>query len=161
MNSASPSAPRWRRDRDVRRPLAPAPSGYPIKLVRDNTPEIVNSTGEPGDLWYEEAGYDERLLRLKLAEEVGEFLVDGGIGELVDVLAVIEALATEHGTDLDALCRIVADDPRGGFNAGVVMYGRHDEYDRAGETDKTEADAEALSPKPSRSALRKTEAADG
>lgn len=116
-------------------PLTPAPKGYPIKLVRDRTAEIVNASGEPGDLWYEKLEVADsetriRLLRLKLAEEVGEFLIDGGIDELSDVLAVVEALAVGYGLSLDDLAAKVRDDPRGGFLEAVVMYGRHPEYDR-------------------------------
>lgn len=114
--------------------LTPAPGGYPIKLVRDNTPAIINTSGEPGALWYGPlpSGADHgRLLRLKLAEEVGEYLVDGGWGELRDVLAVVCALAVvEHASNIDVLREALANDPRGGFIRGVVMYGRHPEYDR-------------------------------
>lgn len=110
--------------------LRPAPAGYPIKLVRDNTPQILNGSGEPGDLWYGAATGDRtRWLRLKLAEEVGEYLVDGGFGELRDVLAVVAALAQEHGSDLAGLAQALADDPRGGFTDGVMMYGHHPEFD--------------------------------
>lgn len=110
--------------------LTPAPGGYPIKIVRDRTPDILNSTGEPGALWYGPAKGDRsRWLRLKLAEEVGEYLVDGGFGELRDVLAVVAALACEHGSDLAGLLQAFKDDPRGGFEEGVMMYGHHPEFD--------------------------------
>jgi predicted house-cleaning noncanonical NTP pyrophosphatase (MazG superfamily) len=110
--------------------LTPAPAGYPIKLVRDRTPEILNGTGEPGALFYGPATGDRsRLLRLKLAEEVGEYLVDGGFGELRDVLAVVEALAAEHGSTLATLVQALRADPRGGFAEGVMMYGHHPEFD--------------------------------
>jgi hypothetical protein len=33
--------------------LQPAPGGYPIKLVRDRTPAIINASGEPGALFYD------------------------------------------------------------------------------------------------------------
>lgn len=116
--------------------LTPAPSGYPIKLVRDNTPQILNGSGEPGALWYAETPTEMpaylRMLRLKLSEEVGEFLVDGGFGELRDVLAVIEAFAVAMGSDLDGLVRALRDDPRGGFLRAVVMYGHHPEFDGTG-----------------------------
>lgn len=116
-------------------PLTPAPNGYPIKLVRDRTPQIINASNEPGYLWYEKVGDADsptriRLLRLKLSEEVGEFLVDGGVDELSDVLAVIEALAATFGLSLDDLTAKLRDDPRGGFLQTVVMYGRHVEYDQ-------------------------------
>lgn len=113
--------------------LTPAPQGYPIKLVRDRTPMIVNATGKPGELWYGSAPREDvvRGLRLKLAEEVGEYLVDGGEQELADIMAVVEALAGHaHGLPLSGLLDTVRDDPRGGFLAGVMMYGRHAEFDR-------------------------------
>jgi predicted house-cleaning noncanonical NTP pyrophosphatase (MazG superfamily) len=117
--------------------LTPAPAGYPIKLVRDNTPTILNASGEPGDLWYEQApadlDYYMRLLRLKLGEEATEFMVDGGWGELRDVLAVVEALAVALGGSLDLLIQALHDDPRGGFLRAVVMYGRHEEFDGRSE----------------------------
>lgn len=111
--------------------LTPAPVGYPIKLVRDNTPQILNGSGEPGALWYGEATGDRaRWLRLKLAEEVGEYLVDGGFGELRDVLAVVIALTSvAHGRDYADLIQALNHDPRGGFEKGVMMYGHHPEFD--------------------------------
>lgn len=111
--------------------MTPAPQGYPIKLVRDNTPKILNGSGEPGALWYGEAEGDvSRLLRLKLAEEVGEYLTDGGVGELRDVLAVVEGLALEaHGLTLIDLVACLRRDPRGGFTKAVMMFGHHPEFD--------------------------------
>lgn len=114
--------------------LKPAPEGYPIKLVRDHTARIVNPSGEPGDLWYEEAPPEElsRALRLKLAEEVAEFLVDGGLDELADVLAVVEGIArTEFRVQLEQLHDHARADRRGGFLTGQMMYGRHPEFDGA------------------------------
>jgi predicted house-cleaning noncanonical NTP pyrophosphatase (MazG superfamily) len=116
-------------------PLTPAPKGYPIKIVRDGTAAIVNPSGEPGDLWYDTPPAESeeeivRLLRLKLSEEVGEYLIDGTLDELADVLAVIEALAVYEGSNLKGLTAKMQDDPRGGFLKAVMMYGRHPEYDR-------------------------------
>jgi predicted house-cleaning noncanonical NTP pyrophosphatase (MazG superfamily) len=113
--------------------LEPAPTGYPIKLVRDNTAAVVNGSGEPGELWYGPGTPLDhwRYLKLKLAEEVGEYLVDGGLDELSDVLAVIEGLAhVRYGMTLTELQEVFRTDPRGGFKQGVMMYGRHREYDR-------------------------------
>jgi predicted house-cleaning noncanonical NTP pyrophosphatase (MazG superfamily) len=107
--------------------LRPAPKGHPIKLVRDNTPVIVNASGNPGDLFYGPVNPEERekWLKLKLAEEVGEFLVDGGSDELLDVYAVLEGLAFWWGINLTT-----EHDERGGFLNGVMMYGKHAEFDR-------------------------------
>lgn len=111
--------------------LRPAPTGYPIKLVRDGTPAVLNGSGEPGELWYGSVEEEDRMrwLRLKLAEELGEYLVDGGLDELADALAVIAALAVEHGTTLSSLVEGAETHPRGGFSAGVMMLGRHPEFD--------------------------------
>lgn len=114
--------------------LNPAPRGYPIKLVRDNTPDIVNPSEEPGSLWYSTmfVGVPEeltRLLKLKLSEEVGEFLVDGGVDELRDVQAVIDGLVANLGLDREEFRTAVDTDPRGGFLKAVVMLGHHDEFD--------------------------------
>lgn len=111
--------------------MKPAPNGYAIKLVRDRTATIINASGEPGELWYGDSGEDvTRLLRLKLAEEVGEYLVDGGRSELRDVLAVIEALCDRHDATLEGEITLMRADPRGGFLTGQVMYGRHKEFDK-------------------------------
>ena len=116
-------------------PLRPRPSGYPIKLVRDNTPEIINASGVPGDLWYAPLADDPLLaddasrhawLCKKLVEEVAEFVVEGGESELVDVYAVVRALEEFYSVDLSEL---LEQDPREGFFEGVMMYGRHDEFD--------------------------------
>ena len=112
------------------RDLQPAPAGYPIKLVRDKTPDVLNGSGEPGELFYGPATGDRmRWLRLKLAEELGEYLVDGGYAELLDVLAVIEALAIEHGRSFSYAVAALKVHPRGRFRDAVMMYGRHPEFD--------------------------------
>lgn len=119
--------------------LKPAPDGYPIKLVRDHTAALINSSGEPGDLFYAPLPADERAgwLRKKLLEEAVEYLESRSTKELGDVLAVVEALCDLHGTTVHALyVRAVHLHPRGGFGDGVMMYGRHDEFDAADPDDK-------------------------
>lgn len=108
--------------------LKPRPEGYPIKLVRDNTAALINSTGEPGDLWYGETPEEDRLvwLKKKLVEEVAEYVVDGGAHELSDIYGVVMALGEHEDADLPAL---LATDARGGFADAVMMYGRHEEFD--------------------------------
>jgi predicted house-cleaning noncanonical NTP pyrophosphatase (MazG superfamily) len=114
--------------------LDPAPDGYPIKLVRDYTQRVINPSETPGELWYgpmpfKGTGERQRWLKMKLMEEVGEFLVDGGVSELTDVVAVIQALAPELGATIEDLIVDVRKDERGGFLKGVMMYGRHQEFD--------------------------------
>jgi predicted house-cleaning noncanonical NTP pyrophosphatase (MazG superfamily) len=110
--------------------LTPAPDGYPIKLVRDHSPQILNPGGFAGKLWYRPAKEEEisRFLRLKLAEEVGEFLVDGGADELADVLAVVWSISDREGWNL---YKILDDDPRGLFSDPQMMVGHHEEFDNS------------------------------
>jgi predicted house-cleaning noncanonical NTP pyrophosphatase (MazG superfamily) len=110
--------------------LRPAPNGHPIKLVRDRTPTIVNPSREPGKLFY--ADFDGDVLpwlKKKLGEEVAEYLVDGGASELLDVLAVLDGLALQHGTTLSAMIDELRAEPRGSMTGGVMMYGLHPEFD--------------------------------
>jgi predicted house-cleaning noncanonical NTP pyrophosphatase (MazG superfamily) len=115
--------------------LRPAREGYPIKLVRDETETIINGTGKPGALFYDELPFAERgpWLRRKLVEEVGEYLEDRGADELADeladVLAVVEGLAVLHGFTLTELTHRLRQDPRGGFITGRMMRGYHPEFD--------------------------------
>lgn len=112
--------------------LVPAPDGHPIKLVRDNTAAIINTSGEPGALFYAPSppDPDNRWLRKKLLEEVAEYVVDGGLPELRDVFVVVLALAEAEGSGLVGLMRMMEEDPRGGFSRRVMMYGHHPEFDR-------------------------------
>jgi predicted house-cleaning noncanonical NTP pyrophosphatase (MazG superfamily) len=112
--------------------MKPHAKGYPIKIVRDRTPEIINSTGEPGDLFYGCVPPEERpsWLRRKLIEEAAEYVEDRRLDELSQVLCVVEGLAATHGLTLDYLIDVMRADPRGGFLEGVMMYGLHPEYDR-------------------------------
>lgn len=117
---------------DLARPMEPHADGYPIKLVRDNTPAIINSTGDPGDLFYRTIPVEERLpwLKKKLGEEVLEYLVDGGVEELQNVLAVCASLCRLEGKTMVQMLDAVVEDPRGIFSEGVMMYGLHPEFDR-------------------------------
>lgn len=111
--------------------LRPAPKGYPIKLVRDKTPDILNGTGKPGELFYDNLPPDDVApwLRMKLMEEAAEYLVAPAVDELADVLAVVQGLARCHGLNFHELCNVADRDPRGGFLTGRMMRGRHPEFD--------------------------------
>jgi predicted house-cleaning noncanonical NTP pyrophosphatase (MazG superfamily) len=93
------------------------------KLVRDRIPEIMRSDGlDPqveilGDAAFEEA------LRAKLREEADEFLADGRVEELADLLEVIGELARRRGVSMDELERMRLDKraKRGGFEEGLFL----------------------------------------
>lgn len=92
---------------------------YPIKLVRDR-PEGV------GDLlFFQQAPVEDRLtwLKLKLQEEVGEYLLNPVTAELEDVYAVVMALGHYMGLDSTHLEDALRNSRRGGFYNGLVMWG--------------------------------------
>lgn len=100
---------------------------YLVKLVRDNVDELV---GGPGTCTYEPLPHDEHVkaLRAKLAEEVGEYLVDPSLGELADVYEVVAALAridlgVPYGVLVDAAAH--KREVRGGFSCGLAMMATH------------------------------------
>ncbi len=63
------------------------------KLVRDNIPEIIKTSGKhPVIHIADQKEYWEKLLE-KLEEEVGEFIDERNPNELADVLEVIDAIA--------------------------------------------------------------------
>ena len=93
------------------------------KLVRDRIPELMRAEGREPVLRTLEP--HERLAALtgKLLEEAGEVERDPNLGELADVLEVLQAICRELGHDwaavLEAAERKRA--ARGGFEGGVVI----------------------------------------
>lgn len=100
----------------------------PGKLVRDLIPEIIRSKGrEPIIREADGAEYRARL-RLKLLEEVGEFLdadIEQAPEELADVLEVVYALAADLGVNRGRLDEIRAGKAheRGAFSRRIVWLG--------------------------------------
>jgi predicted house-cleaning noncanonical NTP pyrophosphatase (MazG superfamily) len=93
------------------------------KLVRDRIPELItNSGGQPQT---REARGEEypALLRLKLLEEVQEFLDSGDAEELVDVIEVVHALARDKCVEPERLeeLRAAKEREKGGFLTRTVL----------------------------------------
>lgn len=93
------------------------------KLVRDRIPELItNSGGQPQT---REARGEEypALLRLKLLEEVQEFLDSDNAEELVDVIEVVYALARHKGVEPERLeeLRAAKEHEKGGFVTRTVL----------------------------------------
>lgn len=93
------------------------------KLVRDRIPEIIEASGKAcvtrilSDAEYISA------LDAKLQEELNEYLADGSMEELADLLEVMMAAAKARGHDfaqVDAIRREKAE-KRGGFNERIFL----------------------------------------
>lgn len=93
------------------------------KLVRDKIPEIIRSKGETPVVHIADTKEYLAKLKIKLTEEVTEFLRDENVEELADILEVVYALGGRLGTSatrLEALRKKKADE-RGGFEQGIVL----------------------------------------
>ncbi len=93
------------------------------KLVRDNIPAIIESTGKKFACYTAtEEEYLEKLQE-KLLEEVNEFLEDPSLEELVDVYEVFSTLRHVMGYSVEALER-AADEKnlkRGAFDSRIIL----------------------------------------
>ena len=95
------------------------------KLVRDRIPEIVTATGGTARTrTLTPAEYDAALLD-KLREELEEFVADGEMEELADLVEVIHAIVAARNLDWAAFeaIRLAKRKKRGGFDDRVWMDG--------------------------------------
>ncbi|KAB1925840.1 nucleoside triphosphate pyrophosphohydrolase [Micromonospora noduli] len=102
-----------------------ARASRPAKLVRDKIPQLVRASGEEPITSIADDTEYRRLLRLKLREEVEEFVASDDVEELADVLEVVRALVVDLGTEFDTLEQIRDHKAanRGGFSQRIVWYG--------------------------------------
>lgn len=94
------------------------------KLVRDRIPEIIESTGSTCKIGTLDDGEYIRALDEKLREELDEYLTDGSIEELADLLEVVRASAIARGYTLDELeaVRSHKAQERGGFEKRIWLF---------------------------------------
>jgi predicted house-cleaning noncanonical NTP pyrophosphatase (MazG superfamily) len=101
------------------------------KLVRDRIPELITEAGgQPQTRVAPDEEYPA-LLRLKLLEEVQEFLDSDDAAELVDVIEVVYALARHKDVEPVRLEELRADKERekGGFLTRTVLITAVEEPD--------------------------------
>ena len=93
------------------------------KLVRDRIPEIIERSGRKCEVRELDAqAYLEQVDR-KLQEELDEYLRDGSIEELADLVEVIRAATVARGSSWDQLelLRIKKCESRGGFEKHLFL----------------------------------------
>ena len=93
------------------------------KLVRDQIPEIIESSG---NTCVTEILSDEDYLKMldaKLDEELAEYHKDQNLEELADLLEVIRACAVARGYTIEELERVRAEKTakRGGFEKKILL----------------------------------------
>ena len=93
------------------------------KLIRDRIPEIIAKNGQTARVRVLTDGEYLTKLDEKLGEELAEYLADGNVGELADLLEVIYAAALARGTtaeQLDEIRRKKAEE-RGAFAEKLLL----------------------------------------
>ncbi|MDP5275991.1 nucleoside triphosphate pyrophosphohydrolase [Chengkuizengella axinellae] len=97
------------------------------KLVRDLIPDIISNTGKKYHTRVLNESEFTTELRLKLKEELDEYLAantdEDALDELADMLEVIHALASQHGASLEELDNIreVKVQKRGSFKEKIFL----------------------------------------
>ncbi len=96
---------------------------YYNKLVRDNIPEIISRQDiKPITRLLDD---EEYLIALdkKLNEEVLEYLADGSIGEICDILEVIDAICKARGISPDQIAALRSEkrNKNGGFDKRIFL----------------------------------------
>ncbi len=93
------------------------------KLVRDKIIEVIEAKGEKAVFHVaDDTEYHEKL-REKLREEIEEFLSDENVGEIADILEVLEAFAEYKGFSQDeiALEKSKKAEKRGAFKKRIIL----------------------------------------
>lgn len=94
------------------------------KLVRDRIPEIIKSEGKQCRFFQIQGVALVAALRRKLFEELEEFTEsEHDLEELVDILEVVDALATQLGSTFKEIITLKEEKKkqRGGFEQGIFL----------------------------------------
>jgi len=93
------------------------------KLIRDKIPEIVEAKGSKAIVEVLDSDSFQKYLDIKLGEKLNEYLEDGSVEELADLVEVIYALLECKGVSLDEFEKIRVDkvEKRGGFKKKLLL----------------------------------------
>lgn len=93
------------------------------KLVRDKIPEILDAKNVPYEKRIaDEAEYKKELIK-KLFEEAEEFMINGQVEELADVLEVVEALKKLPEYKEVEKIKLAKKGEKGGFEKRLILKG--------------------------------------
>lgn len=93
------------------------------KLVRDKIPQIIASTGKISRCETLSATDFQAAIDKKLEEELKEYLAEGDVTELADLLEVLYAAAKARGYSREELERIRKEkaEKRGAFDQKILL----------------------------------------
>ncbi len=93
------------------------------KLVRDKIPEIIEEAGNKATVEILDGETYQKYLNIKLGEELKEYLEEGCVEELADLVEVIYALLDCKGVTLEEFekIRIAKVEKRGAFNKKLLL----------------------------------------
>ena len=94
------------------------------KLVRDRIPHIIEETGSTCTFSYVNDGREHiRRLKLKMYEEIDEFIEGPTYQEAADLLEVVQALCKLNGLEWEGVLKAATTKRQisGGFNTGVIL----------------------------------------
>ena len=93
------------------------------KLIRDKIPEIIEAKGNKAVVEVLDDDNYQKYLNIKLGEELKEYLEDGSVEELADLVEVVYALLDCKGVlreDFEKI-RIGKVEVRGAFNMKLLL----------------------------------------
>lgn len=93
------------------------------KLVRDRIPDIIREKGGSSVTHIADEAEYRAKLKEKLREEVEEYLKDEAIGEIADILEVIEAICINKGFSREAVreAKERKAEERGRFERRIIL----------------------------------------
>lgn len=93
------------------------------KLIRDKIPEIIEAKGSKAVVEVLDRDSFQKYLNIKLGEELKEYLADGSVEELADLVEVVYALLDCKGVSFEEFekIRIAKVEERGAFKKRLLL----------------------------------------
>ena len=93
------------------------------KLIRDKIPEIIEAKGSKAIVEVLDSDSFQKYLDIKLGEELKEYLEDGNVEELADLMEVVYALLECKGVSLEEFekIRVAKVAERGAFKKRLLL----------------------------------------
>ena len=93
------------------------------KLIRDKIPEIIEAKGSKAIIEVLDSDSFQKYLDIKLSEELNEYLENGNVEELADIVEVVYALLDCKGVSREEFerIRVAKAKERGAFKKRLLL----------------------------------------